>query len=163
MAGRRREGPILRGPPSLRAAIVLVTASIAAGCYNYSPLTTPSPETGSHLAVTLTDAGSTGLARYLGPDVFLVHGRYVGERGDSLLLSVSSVETKRGEETAWQGETVTLPRDAIAALDVRQLAKGRSLLFAGVGAGGVIATTLAFNLLGSGTPLSPGKGPPSRQ
>jgi hypothetical protein len=150
-------------PWGLRAAIVLVAACSAAGCYNYNPLTTPSPDTGSYLAVTLNDAGSARLARYLGPDVFLVRGRYVGQADSALLLSVSSVETKRGEEMSWQGETVTLPRDAIAALDVRRLAKGRSLLLAGVGAGGVIATTLAFNLLGSGTPLYPGKGPPTKQ
>lgn len=142
---------------------MLVAAGITAGCYNYNPLTTPSPETGSYLAVTLTATGAMDLARYLGPDVFVVRGRYVGAADSALLLAVSAVETKRGDEMAWQGETVTLPQSAIAALDVRRLAKGRSLLLAGVGAGGLIATTLAFNLLGTGTPLAPGKGPPTKQ
>jgi hypothetical protein len=147
----------------MRAAIVLVAAGVVAGCYNYNPLTTPSPETGSYLAVTLSDAGSQELARQLGPDIFLVRGHYVAERDSALLLSVASVETKRGDQTQWQGEIVTFPRTAIAVLEVRQLARGRSLLLAGLGAGGVIATTLAFNLLGTGTPLNPGKGPPSKQ
>lgn len=147
----------------MRVSTVMVAACIAAGCYNYNPLTSPSPETGSYLAVTLTDVGSEGLARQLGPDVFLVRGRYLGEADGALLLSVSSVETKRGGAMPWQGETVTLPRNDIAGLDVRQLATGRSLLLAGVGAGGLIATTLAFNLLGGGTPLNPGKGPPTKQ
>jgi len=48
-------------------------------------------------------------------------------------------------------------------LDVRRLAKGRSLLLAGVGAGGLVATSLAFSLFGGGTQLGPGGGRPPKQ
>lgn len=147
----------------MRASILMTAACLTAGCYNYAPLATPSPEVGSYLAVTLNAAGSDELARYVGPNVFVVRGRYLGDNGGALLVSVSSVETKRGDEVSWKGETITLPTDDIASLDVRHLAKGRSLLLAGVGAGGLVATTLAFVLIGGGTQLGPGRGPPPKQ
>src|SRR2546422_4379194 len=40
-----------------------------AGCYIYRPLAAPQPEPATYLAVTLTEAGSEDLARYIGPDV----------------------------------------------------------------------------------------------
>jgi len=148
----------------MKPAILIGVFCLTTACYNYNPLTTPSPEPGTYLAVTLNDAGSDGLARYLGPSIFLVRGRYLGPSDPGgLLVSVSSVETKRGTGYSWQGETVTIPTDAIASLDVRRLSKGRSLLLAGVGAGGLVATTLAFSLLGGGTRLAPGDGRPPRQ
>ena len=53
--------------------------------------------------------------------------------------------------------------DAIASLEVRRLDKGRSYLVAGVGAAGLIATTLAFSLTGSGTQPNSGSGRPPKQ
>ncbi len=147
----------------MKTALLIGVLCLAAGCYNYNPLTTPSPEPGTYLAATLNDAGSDQLARYLGPGIFVVRGRYLGPSDRGLLLSVSSVETKRGVGYPWEGETVTLPTDAIASLDVRRLSKGRSLLLAGIGASGVVATTLAFSLLGGGSQLGPGPGRPPKQ
>jgi len=147
----------------MKTAILIGVLCSTAGCYNYNPLATPSPDPGTYVAVTLNDAGSEELARYLGPSVFVVRGRYLGPSDGGLLVSVSSVESKRGIGYPWEGETVTLPTDAIASMDVRRLSKGRSLLLAGLGAGGVVATTLAFSLLGGGTSPGPGGGRPPRQ
>ena len=148
----------------MRAAIlILVIFGMTGACYNYNPLTNPSPEPGSYVAVTLTDSGSTELARYLGPNVFVVRGRYLGDSDRGFLISVASVELKRGNELSWEGETVALPNGTIASLDVRRLAKGRSILLAGVSAGGLVAATLAFSLNGGGTPLGPGRPRPNPQ
>ena len=135
----------------MRTLSLIGILCLTAGCYNYNPLTTPSPEPGTYVAVTLTDPGSENLARSLGPNAFVLRGRYLGDSDQGMLLSVSSVETKRGIAQPWEGETVTVPADAVASLDVRRLAKGRSLLLASIGAGGLVATTLAFSLLGGGT------------
>ncbi len=149
---------------SVRSMLVAVVLCFTVGCYSYNPLTTPTPEPGTFLAVTLTDAGSDGLARYLGPAVFVVRGRYLGPSDQGgLLVSVSSVETKRGVEYSWAGETVTLPTDAVASLDVRRLAKSRSLLLAGIGAGGFVATTALFVLRGGATSLTGVGGRPPKQ
>ena len=143
---------------------IVAAAAVLGGCYTYSPLATPTPEIGTSLAATLTSAGSQDLARYLGPDVFVVRGRYVRSMEDGgIVLSVTSVELQRGDEVSWAGEAVDLPNSAIASLEVRRLARGKSLLLAGVGAGGLVATTLAFSLLGSGTQPNPGRGLPPKQ
>jgi len=147
----------------MRTTIVIATACVAAGCYNYNPLTTPSPEPQTYIAARLTDSGSVELARYLGPGVFVVRGRYLGDDDRGLLVSVSSVEMTRGDEVSWAGETVALPTSHIASLEVRRLAKGRSWLLAGLGLTGLVATTSAFTLNGSTTPISSSSKRPTKQ
>jgi len=102
------------------------------------------------VAATLTDAGALELGPYLGVDAFIVRGRYVRADDQGLVLSVVQVETKGGDWHPWAGESVTLPTAHIASLEARQLAKGRTVLLAGVGVAGLTATTLAFTLIGGG-------------
>lgn len=147
----------------MRAAIVIGMLGVSSACYTYNPLTTPSPEPGSYVVVRLTDAASIDLAPYLGPTVFVVKGRYVGDSAGGIVVSVNSVELQRGDELSWAGERIRVANGQIASLGVRRLAKGRSLLLAGVSAGGLVATTLAFSLNGGGTPLPPGHGLPHPQ
>jgi hypothetical protein len=128
--------------------MLITMVCLSAACYNYRPLTTPSPEAGSYLAVRLTDAGSVELAPYLGPNVFVVRGRYVGDAEQGVQLSVASVELVRGDQVAWAGERVTLPNSLIASVQVRELSKRRSALLVGVGVTGLVATTAAFSLDG---------------
>jgi hypothetical protein len=152
-----------QGPLTMRTAILITTLLLTAGCYSYNPLTTPSPEPGTSLAVTLTDAGSDELARSLGPGAFIVRGRYLSNDEQGMLLSVTSVETKRGYSNPWSGETVAVPDNAVASLDVRKLSKGRSFLLAGIGVGGLVVTTVAFSLIGGGTTPNSGGGLPPKQ
>ncbi len=147
----------------MRACIVIAAAFIGASCYSYRPITTLAPEPGSYVAARLTDVGSRELARYVGPNVFVLRGRYVGESGEAVLVSVSSVELQRGDEVPWAGEQVALPNSYIASLEVRQLAKGRSVLLAGIGAGGLVITSLAFRLIGAGTQPNGSGGRPPKQ
>jgi hypothetical protein len=147
----------------MRRALLISAACLTTACYSYSPLTTPSPEPGTYVAVTLTDAGSQELARYLGPSVFVVRGRVLDRTEQGLAVSVSSVELQRGDALPWAGERVELPSTAIASLDVRRLAKGRTLLLAGVSAGSFVATTLAFSLLGGADQPNGVGGRPSKQ
>jgi hypothetical protein len=141
-----------------RMWLLTISLRLVAGCYDYHPLTAPSPDQGSYLAATLTETGSVELARYLGPDVFVVRGRYLGTGEAGVIVSVTAVELKRGSVESWAGETVVLPSEAVASLDVRRLAKGRTALLAGVGAGGLVFTTLACSLLGSSNPIVAGGG-----
>ncbi len=138
---------------------MLFALCLTAGCYNYAPLATPSPEPGTDLAVTLTDAGSVELARYLGPSVMVVRGRFVGHSEQGLQLSVASVELVRGDELPWQGETVTLPPGDIASLEVRRFAHGKTYLLAGGSVAALVVTVGTFQVIGGGTFLGIG-GPP---
>jgi hypothetical protein len=147
----------------MRVSTVLAAACLSAGCYNYSPLATPSPDPGIWVAVTLTDAGAVELAPYLGPNVFVVRGRYVGDAEQGVRIAVSSVELVRGDQVDWKGEQVTLPKIAIASVQVRQLSKRRSALLVGVGLTGLVATTAAFALNGGANSAgAPGGNPPKK-
>jgi hypothetical protein len=142
----------------MRVAIGWSALCLTAGCYNYHPLATPSPEPGSYIAATLTDQGARDLARDLGPNVFAVRGRYLGESDAGISLSVSSVELKGGDDAAWAGETITLPPSTVRSLDVRRLAKGRTLLLASAGAGSLVLTTLVAALVVNSTAVQAGGG-----
>jgi len=143
----------------MRASMLIAAVCLTAGCYNYSPLATPTPEPGTYVAVTLTDAGALELAPYLGPNVFVVRGRYVGDAEQGVRVSVSSVELVRGDQVDWAGERVTLPKSTIASVQVRQLSRRRSVLLVGVGLTGLVATTAAFTLAG-GQNAGGASGPP---
>jgi hypothetical protein len=147
----------------MRPGIVLVVGSLAVGCYSYAPLVGPVPEAGTSIAATLTDSGSLALARYLGPMVTVVRGRYVGTSDTGLQIAVSSVVFSGGAELAWAGETVTLPGGTVQSLQLRRLSKGRSMLLAGVGVAGVAATVAAFDLIGTGTATTGTGLPPGHQ
>jgi hypothetical protein len=130
----------------VQVAILLTTCVTAPACYNYTHLAAPDPLPGAYLALTLTDAGSDSLARYLGPNVFVVRGRYRNADDGALLVSVTSVETRLGLQNSWAGETVRIQIGFVASCEMRQLAKGRSVLLAGAGVVAVVAAAAAFSL-----------------
>jgi hypothetical protein len=147
----------------MRITLLIAAACLMGGCYNYTPLATPSPEVGTYVVVKLTDAGSLELAPYLGPNVFVVRGRYLRDVDQGVLVSVSSVELVRGDQLDWAGEQVTLPTKDIAGIQVRQLSKRRSALLVGVGITGLVATTAAFALAGGANSGSSVGGPPTKK
>lgn len=128
------------------------------GCYVSVPLSTPSPVPGTKLQVQLTDQGSIDLAKYLGPSVISVDGRLLQGTDSTLALSVSSVSMRSGDEQFWKGETVTLPRTAIATVHERKLSKWRSALIAGAVIAGIAA--IGGAAAGNSSPSSGGGPPP---
>ena len=144
------------------SATAILAMGVAAGCYNYSPLVTPSPDTGSYVSVILTSAGSQALAPAIGPNVFAVRGHYIGASDGALLLSVTSVELQRGDALPWAGERLAVPNDYVASLELRRLSRGRSLLLAGVGVVGVVAVG-SITLTGGGTDFGVANGPPGKK
>jgi hypothetical protein len=142
-------------------ALILIPFCFMAACYSYYPLSTATPEPGGEVSVTLTDGGAQALERDLGFDVFLLHARYLSSGESGLVVSVTAVETKGGDLRRWAGETVTVPLADIASVDLRRLAKGRTILLASAGAVGVVVSTLAFSLSGGGTPQGVAGRPPA--
>ena len=137
---------------------MLSAAVLLAGCYNYEPLRRAQLVPSAYLAVTLSEAGSEELTRYLGPNVLIVRGRLVGATERGLALSVESVEDRRGQTLAWQGETVVVPGDFVRSLEERHVARGKTVLLAGASVMGFFAAYAAFGPGASGT--TPGGGGP---
>ena len=113
-----------------------------------------------YLAVTLTEAGSEDLARYIGPDVGVVRGRFQSASERGLTLSVSQVELRRGDVLSWQGETVVVPRAFVASLEERRVSRGRIVLLAGGSILALLASYQAFGSAGGGVPAPGGPGMP---
>src|SRR5437899_13032164 len=104
----------------MRVDMLIAAACLTAGCYNYSPLAQPTPDQGAYVSITLSDAGTVDLARYLGPSVFVLRGRYVGADDHRLVLAVSFVELVRVDEIACAAARGTLPNVRIRPVPGRR-------------------------------------------
>jgi hypothetical protein len=134
-----------------RATIrVVVVASFALGCYNYSPLGRSSLVPSAYLAVTLTESGSEELAPYIGPSVLVVRGRFRTATERGLMLAVASIETRRGDLLLWNGEPVVIPGEFVRSVETRQTAAGKAALLAGTALVGFFAAYAAFGSGASG-------------
>jgi len=131
------------------------------GCYVTTPVpTAPAPATGTKLHVELTDAGAASLAQYIGPNVYYVDGRLLGESDTTMSLSVSSLTFRSGEDQYWKGENVSLPQSAIATIQVKKVSWWRS----GLLAGGILAGLTSIGLVkGSSTGGPRSHGPPGQK
>lgn len=137
-----------------RLAPLLVLVS---GCYGYYPIAESSPA-GHEVQVTLTDSGAMVLARQVGPFADELNGRLVNASGNELVLSMSSVHQRDGNETSWRGERVAVPKPLVARLEERRFSRARTTLFSGAMAVALVAMRQAFQ--GPGT-SSQGSGLPT--
>jgi len=143
--------------------VVLAAVWFMTACYSYKhagPVDAVAPATGSHIQVRLTQEGALALAQQIGPQAVTVEGDVVAADVDSLRLAVREVEDARHITTAWKGEQVAIPRDAIASVGQRRLSVGATALLGGLAAGSVIAAAEAFSGSGASTGVvnPPGSG-----
>src|SRR5213594_937977 len=139
--------------------IQLVACGLLAGCYIYEPLDTVEPQVGTRVSADLTGYGSDTLARYVGPRVAALRGYVVSAENTNVVLSVTSVTDRSGQEQAWQGERVRVPRLAIQDFQQRKFSLGRTLLLGAALLGGSVAAWDIFKggLRGGSVP-GPGGG-----
>jgi hypothetical protein len=145
---------VFRFAKQTRVSLVLC---IATACYRYAPTTTGAPTPGAQVRFALTQAGSASLAPVLGRGTVAVEGRVALVSDTSYVLAVAAtlkpVEdgTTSTSRTVWAGETVSIPRAAVAGVEGRTLDRGRTttLLSAGAAAA-AIAVKLIVHGLGSG-------------
>lgn len=136
---------------------VLVAVVLSWGCYVHVPEVAVAPDPGTRVRILLTDAGSTELARYIGPRVGTINGDIIRSDDGELQLAVSSTVTRDENETFWKGEAVTVSRQYIAVLQRRKLAVGRTAAFVGGLAGAAIGLGRITGIVGGGGPRD---GPP---
>ncbi|MGE5729170.1 MAG: hypothetical protein ACM34L_11250 [Gemmatimonas sp.] len=114
------------------------------GCYESVPIQLNAVQPGTKIRVTLTDAGTDSLARYLGPGVQTVDGKLISTDESKLSLGVTSISMRSGQDQYWKGETVAIPRTALATVQQRKVNKPKSLLLGGV----LIAALASLRLSG---------------
>jgi hypothetical protein len=138
-----------------RAIILVVVGAAQIGCYNYTPLGRSSLVPSTYLAVTLTESGSEELAPSIGPSMLIVRGRFLSTTERGLILSVATVENRRGDLLAWNGESVVIPGEFVRSVETRQTAAGKTVLLAGTALVGMLAAYAAFGQ-GAGATTSGG-------
>jgi len=117
---------------------------VLCGCYESVPIQLNSVQPGTKIRVTLTDAGTDSLARYLGPGVQTVDGKLISTDESKLSVGVTSISMRSGQDQYWKGETVAIPRTALATVQQRKVNKPKSLLLGGV----LIAALASLRLSG---------------
>jgi hypothetical protein len=138
----------------------MLLVATTSGCFNYVPVGRSQLVPSSYLAVRLTDPGSDLLTSYLGPDIRVVRGRYIGTDEAAFVLAVSSVESRRGDSHSWAGETVTVPSEFVWTMEERHPARAKTAFLALASIAGFVVTYMAFSPGASGTtPTGGGQGP----
>ena len=129
----------------MRVLPIAFLALALSGCYTYGTVETVKPELGKPMRVALTLTGGDSLARWLGPNVATIDGRFVQEMPTAYEIGVSSVVMHSGMEQYWKGETVTVPKGLIASIQERKFSWAKTGLLAGV----AIVTVVALQQSGT--------------
>jgi hypothetical protein len=141
----------------MRTLAIAATVLAAGGCYSYQPLKGSAPVPDSRVVIQLTDAGALRLSGYLGRNSASVDGRVMSVSDSVLQLSVVAVHAADGQVSYWNGEPIDLPRDAIAGIRERHLAKGSTVLVGGIVTAALVGVTGALT---GGFTGGNGGGPP---
>ncbi len=135
-------------------AATLLLAWLPGGCFGYVPLTKPAAPPAAALRVRLQMPADYRLTSVTVNDVGMLDGELVQMDDSTLVLSATRVVARSGFEHLGENATLQVPRANIASLEVKQLARGRTVLFVG----GLLAfaglTSAAFGnggLFGTGT------------
>jgi hypothetical protein len=140
----------------MRPRYLVPILCVVCGCYESVPVEVNRMQPGTKLRVTLTDAGADSLARYLGPGVETVDGKLISTTDSNVALGVTSVAMRSGQDQFWKGETVAIPRTALATVQQRRVNKSRSLLMGGV----LVAALASLRLTGVVGGNGAGRGTP---
>jgi hypothetical protein len=130
------------------AAAVLPMA--LAGCYSYTPLATPSPVSGTKVALVLSDVGRVGLGPQIGQGTARLEGTIVGSSDTGYVVSVSDVFGISGSHARWAGESVYVQRAYVANSMERRFSRGRTVFVAGGAVAAFATFVLSRDLLGNG-------------
>ncbi len=149
-----------------RVGIVLAAGPLASGCYTYSRVESAGVPPGQDVVVELNDQARVDLAGAVGQSPFRRGGRLTHRTDSTVVLSLRSVETLRGERVTWTGETVTVRRNGVTGMQQRRFSRGRTaaITVAAVAAAvaAVVGVSLAAGGGGGGAGRDPGGGPPDQ-
>jgi hypothetical protein len=139
-----------------RRIATLVLSLFAGGCYRYSAIEPNAATPATDVRLNLTAAGSAALVSTLGVSTAAVEGKVVRVTESDYVLAVSSTLKRTDEDpasmtrTVWAGESVSIPRSAVAGVEQRSLDRRRTTVAASVATVlGVLAAKLIVQGVGS--------------
>lgn len=112
----------------MRSVIAIIAGScFFVACYAYTPISPANvPVSGAVRLTLLPSAYSQSYSR-IGSQVAAVEGDLRAIDDSSVTLSVTDVARTTDDDERFHGETVTIPRQSIAAFDRRHVSVPRSL------------------------------------
>jgi len=148
----------------IRASGALTFLAIqVSGCFQHVPVSSSVIPSGTEVSVRLTERGRVALSESVGPGVRRIIGSVLESGDTSLVLAVQKVEhSDLDAPVPWAGERVEIPRELVSEVRERQLARGRSVVVAGlVGAGAVVVSLITIATFTGGEP-GPSRPPDDR-
>ena len=143
-------------PAMKRRLAALALPVIAGGCYRYSAVEPTAAVPASEVRLNLTHAGSLALVSTLGASTAAAEGRIVRVTESAYVLAMSSTLKRTDESpesmtrTVWAGDSVSIPRSAVASVEQRSLDGRRTAVAASVATVlGVLAAKLIVHGIGS--------------
>ncbi len=148
-----------------RLGIAVAAGPLASGCYTYSRVESAGVAPGQDVVVELNDQARVDLAGAVGQSPFRLEGRLTDRTDSTVVLSLRSVETLRGERVTWTGETVTVRRTGVTGMQQRRFSGGRTALMTIAAVAAATALVLGVSLAaGGGSSGGVGRdGPPPDQ
>ena len=122
----------------------------SAACYGYVAPPRGASLAGRDAQLSLSDSGAVMLASSIGPAAEGITGRVVSDSGSAYVVALFAVRRRDGDETAWRGEQLVVPRAFVIDAGQRHFSPTRTALFSGIVSAGLLAARLAFQGRGSG-------------
>jgi hypothetical protein len=130
---------------------VLLAAHSVGGCYAQQRVdTSMGLPTNAEVVLDITDRGRVALDGRIGQSPKRVSGRVQSFTDSTVTLSMKEVEGLSGERQPWQGEIVTLPRDAVGGVETRRISRARTLTFAALLVAGLVALVVGISIASDG-------------
>lgn len=137
-----------------------VLGLLLAGCYVYVPASGPEPARGTAVRARLAQPVDVRMRQITANSVAVVDGEVVRFAPDTLYLSAVKLTAMAGNDFLGYGETVWVPRPAIALLEERRIDRQRTALAV---AGGLVLAGLAHFVASDGGILGSQRRPPGTQ
>jgi hypothetical protein len=148
--------PISNFAPMLRRVTTMVLPFFVVGCYRYATIAPSGIIPASEVRMNLSASGASALAPKLGRSTFAVEGRILALTDSTYVLAVSSTLARAPDDetsmvrTVWAGESVAIPKGAVAGVEQRSLDGRRTAVAAGVATVlGVLAAKILVHAIGS--------------
>ncbi|HEX7239328.1 MAG TPA: hypothetical protein VF263_03600 [Longimicrobiaceae bacterium] len=128
-------------------ALVLLLTLLLNGCFNWVPAPS-APARTARVRVVLATPADFRLTDYTANEVAIVEGEMVEGDGDRLVISAIQLLARSGYEFPGKGETLEIPRAAVASIQTRRVSAVRTGLLA---AAVVAVMTVTGRVVSGGT------------